>query len=90
MADFNFDQGPQKVFVEGFWGQRFGGQTHLMLQSGGEKQVFVIDAVLAKKIAKLLLQHVEVIEKEIGHVLDDRLDNEPMPTPLDVGDIKKK
>jgi hypothetical protein len=33
---------------------------------------------------------VEALEKQIGKKFDDRLDNEPMPTPLSAEDIGRE
>ena len=86
--EFNFADGPTKVLVDRFMAQQIGGHMHLMLQSGSDQSVFVIDPALAKKIAKYFSASIAELEKQAGIVFDDRLDHEPMPSPLHVPEGK--
>lgn len=79
---FNFEEGSEKVYVDSFWTDFHRGLQHLMLKSGNEEYVFVLPIDLAKKVSKALGQSVEVFEKQIGQKLDDRLDNDPILSPL--------
>ena len=80
---FDFNKASGKKWVDRFmYGMSDNGLTHISFASGSETHTFVFDAILAKKIARGLLQGVEMIEKKMGTKLDDRLDNDPLPSPL--------
>lgn len=77
--NFNFETGPEKIWVDRFYADSLSnGLQRLQLQSAGKSYVFLIPLDIAKKYAKLTLQHVESFEKTTGQSLDDRLDNEPL------------
>lgn len=83
MEHFNFEQGPEKVWIDSFYADYLSnGLQRLQMRSGGKDYVFLIPLDIAKKIAKLSLQHVESYEKQTGISLDDRLSNEPMKSNL--------
>ena len=83
------DNGPEKIWIDRFDATRTGTLFNLSFTSGGKQSTFVFDAVLAKKIAKFLSAEVKQVEAEIGQSIDDRLDNEPAPSPLS-GDFDPK
>ena len=71
-----------------------GGIALLHFKSGDISHVFSMDPSLAKKLGKGLLQTIEKIEKANNITFDDRLDNEPMKSPVQIkpidGDSTKK
>lgn len=85
---YDFSQGPQKVWVDRFTAAYNGSLVQLALTSGDEASPFIFDIVLAKKLSRVLQQAVETFEKTTGQKLDDRLDNDPLPSPIS-GDFKK-
>ena len=80
----DFINGPQKVFVDSFdFSSVYGGSLiYLGITSASEKNVFVLDISLAKKLSRGLMQAVDSFEKATGQKVDDRLDNDPVPSPL--------
>lgn len=83
MTQINFLERAKRLWVDRFQGARTANIFHLYIQAGKEEWGFVMDITGAKRLAKLLKQQVEVYEKEAGVILDDRLDNDPLPTPLE-------
>ncbi len=84
---FDFSTGPKKVWVDRFGFASNGGLVHLAVTSGSETKVFVFDVTLAKKIARGLKDVVDKFETATGQKLDDRLDNDPMLSPMS-GEMK--
>ena len=80
--DFNFSTGPQKIFAEGFHVRILNGLLHIVFKSAQESFSFVLPLDLTKKLSRALAQQVEEIEKKNNIVIDGRLPNEPMPSPL--------
>lgn len=85
---FDFTQGPKKIWVDRFTFSSNGALTHLALSSGGDTKVFVFDISFAKKLARGLKEAVDKFESATGQKIDDRLDNDPLPSPMS-GDFKK-
>lgn len=83
MVPINFSQKPERKMVDKFLGVPTGSMYHLYLQAGKEEYGYSFQIEIAKKLARLLSQHVEAFEKATGQKLDDRLDNDPLPTPLE-------
>ena len=84
---FDFSQGPKKVWAERFTSAYNGPLVQVALTSGAESSVFIFDVTLAKKMSRALLQAVENFEKVTGQKVDDRFDNDPLPSPLS-GEMK--
>lgn len=80
--EFNFSTGPEKVFVEGFHARILNGLLHIVFRSADESYSFVLPLDLTKKLSRGLAQQVDEIEKKNNIVIDGRLPNEPMPSPL--------
>ncbi len=82
--DFNFSQGPEKVFIEGFHARIINGILHIMFKSADTSYSFVLPLDLTKKLSRGLAAQVEEIEKKNNIVIDGRLPNEPMKSPLQI------
>ena len=80
--DFNFSTGPQKVFIEGFHARIINGILHIVFKSADESYSFVLPLDLTKKLSRGLAAQVEEIEKKNNIVIDGRLPNEPMVSPI--------
>ena len=80
--DFNFSQGPQKVFIEGFHARILNGILHIVFKSADKAYSFVLPLDLTKKLSRGLAAQVEEIEKKNNIVIDGRLPNEPMVSPI--------
>ena len=81
---FDFTTGPAKVYIDRFDFKVINGHMHLHVKSADVSHVFVMDLSLAKKLSKGLAQQVDQIEKANNVTFDDRLDNEPMKSPLQI------
>lgn len=82
MADFNYEEGPRKIFLDKFQAQVRNGLLHLMLKSGKEEYVYVLQLDLAKKLGKGLSSQIKAVEVQLGVSIDDKLDDEPTLSPL--------
>ena len=80
--DFNFSTGPEKVFIEGFHARILNGILHVILRSADTTYSFVLPLDLTKKLSRGLAAQVEEIEKKNNIVIDGRLPNEPMVSPI--------
>ena len=80
--DFNFSTGPKKVFVEGFHARILNGLLHIVFRSATEVYSFVLPLDLTKKLSRGLAAQVDEIEKKNNIVIDGRLPNEPMVSPI--------
>ena len=80
--DFNFSTGPEKVFVEGFHARILNGLLHIVFRSAEKSYSFVLPLDLTKKLSRGLAAQVEEIEKKNNIVIDGRLPNEPMVSPI--------
>lgn len=80
--DFNFSQGPQKVYIEGFHARIINGLLHIVFTSADESFSFVLPLDLTKKLSRGLAQQVAEIEEKNNIVIDGRLPNEPMISPI--------
>lgn len=79
---FDFSKGPQKIWIDSFSIRVIDGIAHMSFASGTELYTFVANLNLAKKLARGLGNQVDEIEKKTGVTFDDRLDNDPLPSPL--------
>lgn len=85
---FDFNTGPEKIFVEST-NTAFGpGKLVTHFRSGEKHFVFMFDITHAKQYARILMQNIEAYEKQYGEV-DGRLPTEPMPTPFQYPDDKE-
>lgn len=80
--DFNFSTGPAKVFIEGFHARIINGILHVVFRSAEKSYAYVLPLDLAKKLSRGLAAQVEEIEKKNNIVIDGRLANEPMKSPI--------
>lgn len=83
MNQINLLERPERKFVDRFEAALMQNLTILFLHAGKEQYGYMFDISTTKKIARLLSQQVEAYEKATGQKLDDRLDNDPLPTPLE-------
>jgi hypothetical protein len=81
-SEFNFNEGSQKVFVDGFHARIINGLLHVVFTSADEEFAYVLPLDLAKKLSRGLAAQVEEIEKKNNIVIDGRLPNEPMVSPI--------
>ncbi len=78
---FDFNTGPDKIFVEST-NTAFGNGTLVTnFRSGLQNHVFIFEIAHAKQYARVLQQNIEAYEKQHGPV-DGRLPSEPLPTPF--------
>lgn len=82
MAEINLLGREARVFIDRFDGAGTSNLFHLFVRAGKNEHGYVFDVSLAKKLAKVLSQYVEAYEKAVGQVVDDRLDNEGMISPI--------
>jgi len=80
---FDFDSGPQKVFVDKSHIRVINGLLNLTMQSGTKLLTFIVPLPLAKQIARAVSMQIEEIEQKTGMKFDGRLPNEPMLSPID-------
>jgi hypothetical protein len=80
--DFNFNEGPEKIFVGGFHARIINGLLHIVFTSADEEYSYVLPLDLTKKLSRGLLSQIEEIEKKNNIVIDGRLPNEPMVSPI--------
>lgn len=80
--EFDFNAGTQKVFVDGFHARIINGLLHIVFTSADEEFAYVLPLDLSKKLSRGLLSQVEEIEKKNNIVIDGRLPNEPLKSPL--------
>lgn len=80
--DFNFSTGPEKLFVEGFHARIINGLLNIVFKSAEKSYSYVLPLDLTKKLSRGLAQQVEEIEKKNNIVIDGRLPNEPMVSPI--------
>jgi hypothetical protein len=80
--DFNFNEGPAKTFVDGFHARIINGLLHIVFTSADEEYSYILPLDLTKKLSRGLLSQVEEIEKKNNIVIDGRLPNEPMVSPI--------
>ena len=80
--DFNFSTGPEKVFIEGFHARILNGILHIVFRSAEKTYSFVLPLDLTKKLSRGLAAQVDEIEKKNNIVIDGRLPNEPMVSPI--------
>lgn len=80
--DFDFNQGSAKTFVGAFHARIINGLLHIVFTSADEEYSFVLPLDLTKKLSRGLAAQVEEIEKKNNIVIDGRLPNEPMVSPI--------
>ena len=79
---FDFSKGGNKTFIEGFHARIINGLLHIVLTSGEKKHAFTLPLDLTKKLSRGLAAQVDEIEKKNNIVIDGRLPNEPMVSPI--------
>ena len=79
---FDFDSGPEKVFVDKAHLRILNGLLNLTVQSGTKMYTYILPLPLSKQIARAMTMQIEEIEKKNGVVFEGRLPNEPMLSPL--------
>jgi hypothetical protein len=79
---FDFDSGPGKVFVDKAHLRIINGLLNLTLQSGDELFTYIMPLPLGKQVSRAIQLQIEEIEKKNGVVIEGRLPNEPMLSPL--------
>ena len=83
---FDFDAGPQKIFVDMAHLRIINGLLNLTMQSGQEMYTFLLPLPLSKQVSRAMGLQIEEIEKKNGVVIEGRLPNEPMLSPIKPGD----
>jgi hypothetical protein len=79
---FDFDTGPQKMFVDKAHLRIINGLLNITMQSGQKLSTYILPLPLAKQISRAVQLQIEEIEKKNGVVIEGRLPNEPMLSPL--------
>ena len=79
---FDFSKEGDKIFIEGFHARIINGLLHIVFISGDKKHAFTLPLDLTKKLSRGLAAQVEEIEKKNNIVIDGRLPNEPMVSPI--------
>lgn len=79
---FDFDAGPMKVFVDRAHLRIINGLLNLTLQSGQDIFTYVLPLPLGKQISRAVAQQIQEIEEKNGVVIEGRLPNEPMLSPI--------
>jgi hypothetical protein len=82
MEPFDFDAGPAKVFVDKAHLRIINGLLNVTMQSGEELFTYILPLPLAKQISRAVQMQIEEIEKKNGVVIEGRLPNEPMLSPI--------
>ena len=80
--EYDFSKGEKKIFVEGFHARIINGLLHIVLTSGEKKYAFTLPLDLTKKLSRGLAAQVTEIETKNNIVIDGRLPNEPMVSPI--------
>lgn len=80
--EFDFSQGPGKIFVETVHARIINGLLHMTLQSGEELYPFLFPLEVTKKLSRALAQQIQEIEAKNDIEIDGRLPHEPMLSPL--------
>lgn len=80
---FDFDQGPEKTFIDKAHMRIINGLLNISVQSGTKIYTHVLPLPLAKQISRAIGQQIEEIEKKNGVTIEGRLPNEPMLSPID-------
>jgi hypothetical protein len=83
---FDFDAGPGKVFVDKAHLRIINGLLNITMQSGEELFTYILPLPLGKQISRAVQLQIEEIEKKNGVVIEGRLPNEPMLSPLNPPD----
>lgn len=79
---FDFDSGPTKTFVDKAHLRIINGLLNITMQSGQKMYTYLLPLPLAKQISRAVQLQIEEIEKKNGVVIEGRLPNEPMLSPL--------
>ncbi|MBI5470678.1 hypothetical protein HY968_05195 [Candidatus Kaiserbacteria bacterium] len=85
---FDFDAGPEKIFVDKSHLRIINGLMNLTLQSGDMLSTYILPLPLAKQISRAMGLQIEEIEKNNNIVIDGRLSNEPMLSPIKPDETK--
>lgn len=81
-TQFDFSKGGNKIFIEGFHARIINGLLHIVFTSGDAQHAFTLPLDLTKKLSRGLAAQVEEIETKNNIVIDGRLPNEPMVSPI--------
>ena len=79
---FDFDAGPEKVFVDKAHLRIINGLLNFTMQSGQKMYTFLLPLPLSKQVARAMAMQIEEIEKKNGIIFEGRLPNEPMLSPI--------
>lgn len=79
---FDFNSGPEKVFVDTAHMRIVNGLLHVCFESGSSRRTMLLPLPLAKQISRAIGQQIEEIEQKTGSTIEGRLPNEPMISPL--------
>jgi hypothetical protein len=79
---FDFDAGPVKVFVDRAHLRIINGLLNITMQSGEDLFTYVLPLPLAKQISRAMALQIHEIEEKNGVIIEGRLPNEPMLSPL--------
>ena len=79
---FDFDAGPEKIFVDKAHMRILNGMLNMTMQSGTALHTYILPLPLSKQISRAIALQVEEIEKKSGMVFEGRLPNEPMLSPI--------
>lgn len=79
---FDFNTGPEKVFVDTAHMRIINGLLHVCFESGSSRRTMLLPLPLAKQISRAIGQQIEEIERKTGSTIEGRLPNEPMISPL--------
>ena len=81
-SPFDFDAGPGKVFVDKAHMRIINGLLNITLQSGEELFTYVLPLPLSKQVSRAVAAQIQEIEEKNGVIIEGRLPNEPMLSPL--------
>jgi len=79
---FDFDLGPEKIFVDKAHMRIINGLLNISLQSGENIFTYILPLPLAKQVSRAVGLQIEEIEKKNGVIIEGRLPNEPMLSPI--------
>lgn len=79
--EFDFNSTGPKVFIDTAHLRIINGLMYLALQSGEDAECYVLPLPLAKLVGKAITTQVAEIEEKNGVTFNDRLPNEPTPSP---------
>lgn len=72
----------KRGFVDNFFVQMVNGWMNIQLKLGKDRENYILPPEVAKQLGKALTREIARVENQLGIVFDDRLDDEPMASPL--------